>query len=60
LPRRHRHRDTFECDRAEVLALEQAADLQARGGINHHLIRPGEALKACGEVRRLADRRLLA
>ena len=60
LPGRHRRRQTFEFDRAEVLALEQAADLPPCGRVDHHLIRPGEALQACGEVRRLADRRLLA
>ena len=60
LPCRHRRRQTFEFDRAEVLALEQAADLPPGGRVDHHLIRPGEALQACREVRRLADRRLLA
>ncbi len=60
LPCRHRRRQTFELDRAEVLALEQAADLPAGGRVDHHLIRPGEALQACREVRRLTDRRLLA
>ncbi len=29
------------------------------GEVDHHLVRPGEALQACREVRRLADRRLL-
>ena len=60
LPCRHRRRQTFEFDRAEVPALEQAADLPAGGRVDHHLIRPGEALQACREVRRLTDRRLLA
>ena len=59
-PCRHRRRQTFEFDRAEVLALEQAADLPAGRRVDHHLIRPGEALQACGEVRRFADRGLLA
>ena len=53
-------RQTFEFDRAEVLALEQAADLPPGGRVDHHLIRSCEALQACREVRRLTDRRLLA
>ena len=59
-PGRHRCRQPFEFDRAEVVALEQAADLAAGGGVDHHLIGPGEPLQAGGEVRRLADRGLLA
>ncbi len=60
LPRRHRRRQTFEFDGAEVLALEQAADLPPGGGIDHHLTRAGKALQAGSQVRRLTDRRLLA
>ena len=37
LPCRHRYRQTFEFDRAEVLALEQAADLPPCGSVDHHL-----------------------
>ena len=60
VPGRHRHGQTFEFDRAEILALEQAADLPAGGRVDHNLIWAGEALQAGCEVRRLADRRLLA
>ena len=60
LPCWHCRRQAFEFDRAEVAALEQAADLPAGGGVDHHLIRPGEALQTGGEVRGLADRGLLA
>ena len=60
LPRRHRNRETFEFDRAEVPALEQAADLPPCRHVDHHLIRPRKALQACSEVRGLTDRRLLA
>jgi hypothetical protein len=44
LPRRHRRRQTFEFDCAKVLTLEQAANLPPGGRVDHHLIRPGEAL----------------
>ena len=40
LPRRHRRRQTLEFDRAEVPALEQAADLPPGGGVDHHLVGP--------------------
>jgi hypothetical protein len=46
--------------RAEVLTLEQAADLAAGGRVDHHLIGSREALQPCREVRRLTDRCLLA
>jgi hypothetical protein len=60
LPSRHPHGQTFQLDRAEVLALKQATDLSPGGRVDHHLVRPREALQACRKVRRLADRRLLA
>ena len=44
----------------KVLILEQAADLPAGSSVDHHLVRPGEALQARRKVRRLTDRRLLA
>jgi hypothetical protein len=58
-PCRHRYRQTFEFDRAEILALEQAANLAAGGGVDHHLTRAGEALQPRREVRCLTDRGLL-
>ncbi len=60
VPCRHRRRQALEFDGAEVAALEQPADLPAGRCVDHHLIRPGEALQTGGEVRRLADRGVLA
>ena len=58
LPCRYRRRQTFEFDGAEALALEQTADLPASRGVGHHLVRSGQTLQTCREVRRLTDRRL--
>ena len=53
-------RQTFEFHSAEVSTLEQAAGLSAGGSVDHHMVWTGQPLKACREVRRLADRCLLA
>ena len=60
MPGRHRLRQALQCDGAELLAVEQAADLPPCGCIDHHLTWPGEALQPGRPVRCLADCRLLA
>ena len=55
MPRLHRRWQTLEFACAEVLALEQAADLPAGGGVDNYLTRPGEALKAGCKVWRVSD-----
>ena len=59
LPDRHVLGEALKGDVAEIAILEQAADLPPGGSVDHHLPRPREALETGGEVRRLADRRLL-
>jgi hypothetical protein len=55
----HRRLDALERPRPEIFEVEQAAD-QAPGGVwNDHATRLGQGLETGGQVRRLAEDRLL-
>jgi len=51
----HRPDDPLEVLGPKVLQLEEIAEEPARGLGNDNRVRLGDALKACREVRRLAD-----
>ena len=51
--------EALEAPRAEIGQLEEATDQPARGLADDHGPRRRERLQSCGEVRRLADHRLL-
>ena len=59
LPGRHRRGEALDLDGAEIAVLEEIADQPARAGGDDDRIRLGQGLQTGGEVRRLADDRLL-
>ena len=59
LPGRHRRGDALDLDGAEIAVLEEIADQPARARGDDDRVRLGQGLQPGGEVRRLADDRLL-
>ena len=59
LPSRNRRGDALHFDGAEIAVLEEIADQPARAGGDDDRVRLGQGLQPGGEVRRLADDRLL-
>jgi hypothetical protein len=59
LPNRQRPGDALDFDSAKIAALEEIADQPAGARGNDDRVRLGQGLQAGGEVRRLADNRLL-
>ena len=59
LPSRHRLGDALDLDGAEIAVVEQIADQPPRARGDHDSVRLGQRLQPGGEVRRLADDRLL-
>ena len=59
LPHRYRPVDALDLDGTEIAVIEEIADQPSRRGGDHDGIRLGHGLQTRGEVRRLANDRLL-
>ena len=59
LPSLNRPRNALDLDGAEIVVFEEVADQPPSAGRDHHRVRLRQSLQAGGEVRRLADDRLL-